>query len=403
MDAALQGAESAVAQVVVALAQVRTPVAMLKTISATHEKAVTLLQEVERLADVTMDVYQDAILTTADDAIMASAATTQAAAVLTQMRVNLTVTAAQLSVMQEAQTSGGGSGKIALTQALEAQKNALMHVEAAQQQVETAMRMAREIDLLQETDERQKTFQVVADANRVVEVHAIVVSAYVLTILAYAINHDQAVTAATEATQAAVALLQSIQPPARAPQTTVDIRVATVRVRLARAVTRIAMANSEITGVAAPDVAQEAAEIVKKRVERVLRAARQTAQVDASQVDASQAHVVAAIARADAIAAMAASRIVDAYVRLVIAQIIEKNTNTATAARIAAADQLQTAVALAREAESEANAAAKVANRNSLDALHAAVLRWNPSPTSVPHGRNQRRLGPMRRGLGAKG
>lgn len=91
-----------------------------------------------------------------------------------------------------------------------------MHVEAAQQQVETAMRMAREIDLLQETDERQKTFQVVADANRVVEVHAIVVSAYVLTILAYAINHDQAVTAATEATQAAVALLQSIQPPARA-------------------------------------------------------------------------------------------------------------------------------------------------------------------------------------------
>lgn len=105
MDAALQGAESAVAQVVVALAQVRTPVAMLKTISATHEKAVTLLQEVERLADVTMDVYQDAILTTADDAIIASAATTQAAAVLTQMRVNMTVTAAQLSVMQEAQTS----------------------------------------------------------------------------------------------------------------------------------------------------------------------------------------------------------------------------------------------------------------------------------------------------------
>ncbi len=83
-EAALQGAESAVAQVVVALAQVRAPVAMLKAKSSDPAAAEALLEEVERLADNTMNVYQDAVLATAEDVIIASSAATQALAMLVQ-------------------------------------------------------------------------------------------------------------------------------------------------------------------------------------------------------------------------------------------------------------------------------------------------------------------------------
>ncbi len=74
IEAALQGAEGAVAQVVVALAQVRAPVAMLKAKSTNSVDVEALLEEVERLADLTMNVYQNAIIASSDEAILASSA-----------------------------------------------------------------------------------------------------------------------------------------------------------------------------------------------------------------------------------------------------------------------------------------------------------------------------------------
>ncbi len=188
VDMALAGAESAVAQVVVALAQVRSPVAMLKAKSSHPDEATALLQEVERLADVTMNVYQDAVLATSADVIMASAAATQALAILTQMRVNLTVAVAQLIVMREAQASDSGPDGPTMAQATTAQKSALIHVETARKRVESAMRATRDIELAQDTDERQRALQVATDAKRAVQAHAMAVSAYVLTILAHATN-----------------------------------------------------------------------------------------------------------------------------------------------------------------------------------------------------------------------
>ncbi len=143
-----------------------------------------------------------------------------------------------------------------------------------------------------------------------------------------------------------------------------------VRARLARAVTRIAMANSDITNVAAPDVARHAAAIVKQRVSQVLNAARR-----ATDATPSQARIIAVMARADALAAAAASRIVDAHVRLAIAQAIEKDSHTAMAARLAAADQLENAVALARETEAAASWATAAGAEQNIEALYEATQR----------------------------
>ena len=399
VKAALQGAENAVAQVVVALAQVQAPVAMLKAKSSNPDEADTLLQEVERLADITMNVYQEAVLATADDVIIAAAAVTQAVAILTQMRVNLTVAMAQLIVMQEAQTSGGGPNDTIMAQAATARRRAFTHVEAAQKQAEVAMRAARAIEQSLDPGERRQVLQVVSDAKRAIQAHAMSASAYVLVTLAHATNQDRAVAATHEAAKAAEALLHAIQNGPQNAQTAEEIQVALVRARLARAVTFVAMANSDITGVAARDVARHAAKVLKKRVLRVLRATRR-----AAGAAASEAHIIAVIARADALAASAASRIADAYVRLAIAQATEKTSNTALAARIAAADQLQNAVTLAREADAEVESDHQ--SESSSQFQHDPRSRHyarNPALILVPHGLNRRRPGPMRHGLGTKG
>ncbi|ETX03411.1 MAG: hypothetical protein ETSY2_33565, partial [Candidatus Entotheonella gemina] len=109
---------------------------------------------------------------------------------------------------------------------------------------------------------------------------------------------------------------------------------------------------------------------VQKRVPRVLRAARR-----AAGATASQAHAVAVIARSDALSASVASRIVDAHVRLAIAQATEKTSNTALAARLAAADQLQNAVTLAREAEAEARLTTQAESTTDIDTMHEAARR----------------------------
>ncbi len=373
VKAALQGAESAVAQVVVALAQVRSPVAMLKAKSSNPAAAEALLEEVEHLADLTMNVYQDAVLATADDAILASSAATQSVAILAQMRVNLTVAVAQLTVMQEAQDSGGGPDETTMAQAAAAKTRAFTHAAEARKQVEAAILASREIELSCDPGERQQALQVVLDAKRAVQAHAMAASAYVLVILAHATNQDQAVAASNEAAKATAELLNAIQNGPRDDQsrTTEEIQVAMARARLARAVLRIAMANSDITGVAAPDVALQATEVVQHRVRRGLSAGRRAAAATSPQA----AHIIAVIARSDALAASVASRIVDAHVRLAIAQATEGTSNTAIAARLAAADQLQNAVALAREAEAEASLAAEAGATANLDTIHEAALR----------------------------
>ncbi len=195
-------------------------------------------------------------------------------------------------------------------------------------------------------------------------------SAYVLVILAHATNQEQAIAAANEAAQAAVALVNTIQNSPQDAQIAEEIQVAIVRARLARAVTRIAMANGDITDVAAPDVALQAAEVVQKRVPRVLSAARR-----AAAASPRAAHIIAVIARSNALAASVASRIVDAHVRLAIVKATEGISNTAMAARVAAADQLQNAVTLAREAEAEASLTAEAEAGANIDAIHEAALR----------------------------
>lgn len=256
-----------------------------------------------------------------------------------------------------------------MAQATDAQQQAVMQAASAQQQVEAALRASREIELSVDTSERQQAFQIVVNAKRAVQANAMATSAYVLEILALSANQAPAITAAKEAANDALALLNVLQNSTRDALALIneEIQVAMVRARLARAVTRVAIANSDVTGVAAPDVARQAVKVVQKRVLEVLVAAGR-----AAAASPQAAHTIAVIARSDALAASVASRIVDAYIRLAIAQATEGTSNPALAARIAAADQLQNAVSLAQEAEAEASLAASA---ESVDTIQQAALR----------------------------
>ncbi len=265
--------------------------------------------------------------------------------------------------MQEAQANEGGPDEATMAQATRAKQQAVTQATRAQKQVEAALRASRDIELPIGANERQQALQIVADAKRAVQAHAMVISAHILEILALAANQDAAITAANEAAQEASALLNTLSNGARDAKSQIDeeIQVAIVRARLARAVMRVAIANSDVTGVAAPEVARQAIQVVQKRVPEVLGAADR-----AATSSPQAAHLIAVIARSDALAASVASRIVDAYIRLAIAQATEGTSNPALAARIAAADQLKNAVSLAQEAEVEASRATSAENPNAI-------------------------------------
>jgi hypothetical protein len=374
----LRGAENALAQAMVALAQAQVPVAMLKRETPDDEDAQNLLDAVEKHVDTAMNAYQNAVLASTGEAVHALTTAVHVAAIAAQVWVNIAVARLQLQMLHKRQQrvpldpnfTGTAQKDRAIALATQATTRAITHAEAIQEQLQAAVVAARQVESAFSDEESQEALASLNALQTVAQARAMATGAQVILVSAHATRDPAAIAAAYQAASAAEDLL--ITTAAQTQKADIplvpsrdwlkaarrDAQIAVIRARMARSAVQVALAQAYMAGLEPSKSTKAAAAVVADQFRAVLKVTGALHQ--AHPENSVRARVEAA--QAGALAAAVMARVADVYIRL---EMIQKSQDMAlvTAARLAASEQLRMAIARAQSAVASADLASKIASQ----------------------------------------